>query len=65
MGRAKFEVFEGSDNAAGSAQWYWHLRGANGEIVCSSEGYATKGSAMRAVKRLSEIAVSAKVEVWS
>lgn len=59
--RARFEVFEGVDNAAGPAQWYWHLRGANGEIVCSSEGYATKASAVRATKRLGEIAVSAKV----
>ena len=34
-------------------QWYWHIRARNGRIIADgSEGYDSKGNALRAVKRL-------------
>jgi hypothetical protein len=31
-------------------QWMWHEKGANGEITCSSEGFASKENAERAAR---------------
>lgn len=31
-------------------QWYWHLRGKNGEIMARGEAHPTKYNAKRAVK---------------
>jgi uncharacterized protein YegP (UPF0339 family) len=47
---AKFEVFKGVGEAADvDAEWYWHLRAANGEVVAQSEGYGTLQHAEEAV----------------
>jgi uncharacterized protein YegP (UPF0339 family) len=48
-----FEVFQ---SARGKQPWRWRLRGANGEIVCQSEGYVSRYNARRAARRLVEIA---------
>ena len=42
---ARFEIFQGMDE-----QWYWRLRGANNEVMASSEGYVSKGNAERGAK---------------
>ena len=33
--------------------WFWHLAGANGEIVASSEAYSSKGNCARTAKAVS------------
>ena len=55
---AKFEVF--TDPLASG--YYWHLKAANGEVVCVSEAYTTEADAWRAVHRLPAIAFDA---AWS
>jgi uncharacterized protein YegP (UPF0339 family) len=30
--------------------WYWHIRGANHEIVTHSEGYTLKAAALHALR---------------
>jgi uncharacterized protein YegP (UPF0339 family) len=30
--------------------WFWHLAGANGEIVASSEAYSSKGNCTKTAK---------------
>lgn len=40
----KAHIFKGTNG-----QWYWHIKGRNGEIVCQSEGYTRRASAKRAV----------------
>ena len=30
--------------------WFWHLIGGNGEILASSEAYASKGNCLRTAK---------------
>lgn len=42
--RPKFHVFE---DAAG--QWRWHLKSANGRILCQGESHPTKAKAKRAI----------------
>ena len=32
-------------------QWYWHLKGANGKVVCHGEGHPTAGKAIGAARR--------------
>lgn len=39
----KIEVEKGSDG-----QWYWHLRGGNGRVMCSGEGHPSAANARRA-----------------
>ncbi len=46
----RFEVFKARDG------WRWRLRGGNSRIVCQSEGYTTKASALRAAAALDAIA---------
>jgi uncharacterized protein YegP (UPF0339 family) len=57
---AQYQIFKTSvDKNAGEGskpQWYWRLVGKNGEIVCQSEGYTRRSSAIRAAKRMPEIA---------
>lgn len=48
-----FEVFE---DVAG--EWRWRVKGNNGKIVTSSEGYATKFNAERGVEDLRAIVAS-------
>lgn len=47
----QYQIFKGSDK-----QWYWRLVGANGETVCSSEGYTRLSSAIKACQRMPELA---------
>jgi len=54
MRTAYFEVFKGN-----GGWWYWRLRGRNGEIMCQSEGYASKGNAKRAAHRIAPAAKEA------
>lgn len=34
----------------GVTHWYWHEKGANGEITCSSEAFDSKSNAERAAR---------------
>lgn len=43
----RIRVFKGADD-----QWYFHVKGANGEIVAASEGYSTKEGAKRGARTL-------------
>lgn len=47
--------------ARGSQPWRWRLVGSNGEIVCQSEGYASRRNARRAALRLPVIAAAAVI----
>ena len=38
----RFEIFQGKD-----AKNYWHLKGANGEVILSGRGYATKSETVK------------------
>jgi len=42
-------------------QWYWHIKGGNNEIVCSSEGYTEKSGVLNAIRLVKNSADSAKV----
>jgi uncharacterized protein YegP (UPF0339 family) len=45
----KIELWKGLDG-----QWYWHVVSArNGQIVCTSEGYKRRGSALKSAQRIS------------
>lgn len=41
--------------------WHWHLLASNGEILASSEAYASRQKCMQTAKRLSE-ATGMKIE---
>lgn len=41
--------------------WRWRLRGANGEIVASGESYTSRCDAMRACRRVAQLADEADV----
>lgn len=43
----KVEIFKGS----GLHPWYLRVRGANGKVLATSEGYLTKWNAKRAAKK--------------
>lgn len=45
----KIQLFKGRDG------WRWRLKGRNGEIVATSEAYARKHNAIRAVGRLNKL----------
>lgn len=53
----RFEVYR---NAGG--EWAWRLKGANGEVVASGEGYTTRGAARRAVRAIIRCAAVATME---
>lgn len=48
-----WRIIEGKNSIVESAvpQWYWHLRGANGKVMCQGEGHPTKAKAVRAARR--------------
>ncbi len=56
MSNPKFEVFQGKDQ-----QWYFHLRAGNGEIICSSEGYASKQMCEKGIEAVKTVAATAPV----
>jgi uncharacterized protein YegP (UPF0339 family) len=47
--RSHFEIFK---TKRGKQPWRWRLVAANGEIVASSEGYASHENAIRGMKTL-------------
>ena len=49
----KFEIFTGTINPD---RWFWRLRAGNGEIICHSQGFPSKGNAKRAAKRARTLA---------
>lgn len=49
-----FEIFIGKNDLV-----YWHLVGANGEVMAQSEGYVNVSNAKRAVKRFKEAVAEA------
>ena len=52
----KFEMFKGADG-----QHYFHLKGANGEKIAQSEGYARKQSAIDIIAIIKKDAATAAV----
>ena len=57
MSNPKFQVFKGKDN-----QFYFRLKAANGEVICSSEGYTTKQSCLNGVQAVKSVASTAPIE---
>ena len=53
----KFELFQ-----AASDQWYFRLKAPNGEIILSSEGYASKQGAMTGVESVKKNAQLENIE---
>lgn len=47
MRMPKYEIVE----SALPDFWYWRLRAGNGEIICTSEMFPSKGNAKRSCKR--------------
>ncbi len=48
----RLQVFEGVDALDSGVAFYVRMVGGNGEILMSSEGYAKRGNALRAAKRI-------------
>ena len=46
----KYEIFQG-----GPEHWFWRLKAGNGEIICHSETFPSKGNAKRACKRARQL----------
>ncbi len=40
--------------------WRWHLKGGNGEIIASGEGYVSRASVRRAVRAVVRCAAKAE-----
>lgn len=57
MPKPKFEIFKSSDNN----QYYFRLLASNGRIICQSEGYTRKASALNGIKAVKRDASKAKV----
>ena len=53
----KFELYQ-----AASEQWYFRLKAPNGEIILSSEGYASKQGAMKGIESVKKNAQPENVE---
>lgn len=52
-----FELWQSRQNA----NWYFHLKAPNHEIICNSEGYATRAGAENAINRVKQYAPIAPV----
>jgi len=52
----KFEIFKGTDG-----QFYFHIKGANGERIAQSEGYVRKESARDIIATMKRDAVTGEV----
>ena len=52
----RFTVFVGADG-----KFYFHLKAGNGEIICQSQGYASKQSALNGIESIRENAPKAEV----
>lgn len=57
MQNPKWQIFKGKDD-----QYYFRLKAANGEIICSSEGYTTKQSCEKGIEAVKKVAAEAPVE---
>jgi uncharacterized protein YegP (UPF0339 family) len=53
MKQPRFDVYKGADG------WRWRLRAANSQIVATGEAHTRKSDAIRACKRLTDIAIEA------
>lgn len=53
----KFHLFRGGLDD----QWYFHLSSRNGKVMFASEGYKQKSMAIKAIKRIQEVAPSATI----
>ena len=53
MNQERFEVYLSKDG------WRWRLRAANSQIVAIGEAHTRKSDAIRACKRLTDIAIEA------
>jgi uncharacterized protein YegP (UPF0339 family) len=51
------EVFQGN-----GGQWYFHVKGDNGEILAQSEGYTRKSDALDGLKAMERIIAKGNVE---
>ncbi len=54
---AKFEVYEGKNG-----KYYFRLKSGNGEVICTSQGYASETGAERGAESVQENAPKAKIE---
>lgn len=50
---AQYQIFKGEDG-----NWYWRLVGKNGEIAAQSQAYTRRSNAIRAAKRMPELAAT-------
>jgi len=57
MSNPKYQIFKGKDD-----QFYFRLRAANGEIICSSEGYTTLQNCKKGIESVRKCAADAPVE---
>ena len=55
---SKFEIYED-----GNGEFRWRLKAANGEVVASSEGYATREVARASAEKMDHWANSAAIIV--
>lgn len=58
MKNPKFQIFTGKDR-----QFYFRLKAANGEIVCSSEGYTSLQNCKNGIEVIQKISAEAEIEV--
>lgn len=58
MSTPRYEVWCGAD-----AQWYWHLRAPNAQVVAQGEGYKRKGGALGGVAAHKRSAVRASIKM--
>ena len=56
--KPKFEVFGGKDGYC-----YFHLRAANGKIVCQSEGYTRERNALKGIAAIKKCAGRARIVI--
>lgn len=58
MKNPKFQIFKGKDE-----QYYFRLKAANGEIICSGEGYSSLQNCRKGINAIKKVAVEAPVQV--
>jgi uncharacterized protein YegP (UPF0339 family) len=58
MKNPKFQIFKGKDG-----QYYFHLRAANGEIICNGEGYTSLQNCRNGISAIKKVAVQAPVQL--
>lgn len=56
MNTPRFRIFVGKDG-----QYYFHLQAANGEIICSGEGYTTKQMCIKGIEAVKRVAPDAPI----